>query len=83
MSTVRLPPAADVDAYLARARDLGARVIAVIPRQKTLEELFLHHAGASADRHTGASTDRHTGASAEGAAALAPAAAASSEEATP
>jgi len=37
---------ADVDAYLARARDAGARTIAVTPHHQTLEDLFLAAAGA-------------------------------------
>ncbi len=32
---------ADVDAWLARARELGARVISVEPRHETLEDLFM------------------------------------------
>jgi len=36
-----LPVDADVDAWLARARDHGARVVQVMPRHETLEDLFL------------------------------------------
>jgi ABC-2 type transport system ATP-binding protein len=36
-----LPGDADVDALLARGRELGARVLAVTPRFETLEDLFL------------------------------------------
>jgi ABC-2 type transport system ATP-binding protein len=43
-----LPPDADLDAALARGRDLGAKVVAVTPRHETLEELFLRQI-ASAD----------------------------------
>jgi ABC-2 type transport system ATP-binding protein len=32
---------ADVDAYLARARDAGAKTVAVTPHHQTLEDLFL------------------------------------------
>jgi ABC-2 type transport system ATP-binding protein len=36
-----LPADADVDAWLARARELGAKVISVDPRHETLEDLFM------------------------------------------
>jgi ABC-2 type transport system ATP-binding protein len=36
-----LSPSADVDGWLARARELGGKVVAVSPRQETLEDLFL------------------------------------------
>jgi ABC-2 type transport system ATP-binding protein len=36
-----LPADADVDAWLARARELGAKVISVEPRHETLEDLFM------------------------------------------
>jgi ABC-2 type transport system ATP-binding protein len=36
-----LPGDADVDAVLARARELGAKVVSVAPRSETLEDLFL------------------------------------------
>jgi len=39
---------ADVDAWLAKSRERGARVIAVAPRHETLEDLFLRRI-ASAD----------------------------------
>jgi len=39
--SLTLPTDADVDAWLARARELGARVVAVTPRHETLEDLFL------------------------------------------
>ena len=37
---------ADVDAYLARARELGAKTLAVTPHNRTLEDLFLAAARA-------------------------------------
>jgi ABC-2 type transport system ATP-binding protein len=46
--SVLLPPAADVDAWLARAHAGGAKVIAVAPRHETLEDRFLREV-ASAD----------------------------------
>jgi ABC-2 type transport system ATP-binding protein len=39
--TLTLPGDADVDALLARGRELGAKVVAVAPRHETLEDLFL------------------------------------------
>jgi ABC-2 type transport system ATP-binding protein len=36
---------ADVDAFLAEARGLGARLVAVEPKREGLEELFLRRAG--------------------------------------
>jgi ABC-2 type transport system ATP-binding protein len=43
---------ADIDALLARGRELGARVISVTPRHETLEDLFMRRiaddAGADA-----------------------------------
>jgi ABC-2 type transport system ATP-binding protein len=36
-----LPPDADVDAWLAKARELGAHTVAVTPRHETLEDMFL------------------------------------------
>jgi ABC-2 type transport system ATP-binding protein len=47
--SVTLPADADVDAWLSRARERGAKVVAVEPRHETLEELFLRRtAGADA-----------------------------------
>jgi ABC-2 type transport system ATP-binding protein len=43
-----LPADADVDAFLARARDAGAKTISVVPRHETLEDLFMRQI-ASAD----------------------------------
>jgi ABC-2 type transport system ATP-binding protein len=44
-----LPADADVDAWLARARERGAKVVSVAPRHETLEDLFLREI-ASADK---------------------------------
>ena len=41
--TIQLPVDADVDAYLAAARQRDARVVSVAPRRETLEELFIRH----------------------------------------
>lgn len=41
---VTLPADADVDAYLAAAREIGARLISVSPRHETLEDLFIRRA---------------------------------------
>jgi len=38
---------ADVDAWLVRARDAGAKVLAIEPKYETLEDLFLRQVGAS------------------------------------
>ena len=46
--SVTLAADADVDAWLAKSRERGARVIAVAPRHETLEDLFLRRI-ASAD----------------------------------
>jgi len=43
--SLMLPADADVDAWLASARDKGAKVVAVAPRHETLEELFLREIG--------------------------------------
>jgi ABC-2 type transport system ATP-binding protein len=48
---------ADVDAWLARARDKGAKVVAVAPRHETLEDLFLREI-ASADSSSAATEGR-------------------------
>jgi len=40
-ASLTLPAECDVDAWLARARDVGAKVVSVAPRHETLEELFL------------------------------------------
>ena len=47
--TVTLGADADVDAFLARARERGARVRSVTPRYDSLEDLFLRHAQKSGD----------------------------------
>ncbi len=47
--SLMLPADADVDRWLARARDRGAKLVAVTPRHETLEDLFLRQvAGADA-----------------------------------
>ncbi len=43
-----LPADADVDAWLASARDLGAKVISVEPRHETLEDLFMQKVAPNA-----------------------------------
>jgi ABC-2 type transport system ATP-binding protein len=45
-----LPAEADVDGFLAQARGLGARTVAVEPKHDTLEDLFLRRAGDAGDR---------------------------------
>jgi len=45
--SLTLPPDADVDAWLARARDGGAKVVSVAPRHETLEDLFLREIAAA------------------------------------
>jgi ABC-2 type transport system ATP-binding protein len=47
----------DVDSWLARARDKGAKVVAVSPRHETLEELFMREI-ASADTSSAATEGR-------------------------
>lgn len=42
-----LPGGADVDAWLARAHAAGAKIISVVPRHETLEELFLRTVGGA------------------------------------
>jgi ABC-2 type transport system ATP-binding protein len=46
--SLTLPAGADVDAWLARAHAAGAKVISVVPRHETLEELFLREVAAAA-----------------------------------
>jgi ABC-2 type transport system ATP-binding protein len=48
-----LPATADVDAWIARAHAVGAKVISVSPRHETLEDLFLREV-ANADASPGA-----------------------------
>ncbi len=55
--SLTLPADADVDAWLARARERGAKVVAVAPRHETLEELFLRQV-ASADASPAATEGR-------------------------
>jgi ABC-2 type transport system ATP-binding protein len=45
--TLTLPADADVDAFLAFARERGAKVVEVSPRLDTLEDLFMKRAGAA------------------------------------
>jgi ABC-2 type transport system ATP-binding protein len=47
----------DVDGWLARARDKGAKVVAVSPRHETLEDLFMREI-ASADTSSAATEGR-------------------------
>jgi ABC-2 type transport system ATP-binding protein len=54
--SLTLPADADVDAWLARAREKGAKVVAITPRQETLEDLFMRRiadADPSADAKEG------------------------------
>jgi ABC-2 type transport system ATP-binding protein len=44
---VSLPSAVDIDEYLAQARGVGAKVIAVVPQRETLEDVFIREAGAT------------------------------------
>lgn len=55
--SLTLAASADVDTWLAAARDRGAKVIAVAPRHETLEDLFLRQI-ASADASAGATEGR-------------------------
>jgi ABC-2 type transport system ATP-binding protein len=55
--SLMLPADADVDAWLAKARDKGAKVVSVAPRHETLEELFLRQI-ASADQSSAATEGR-------------------------
>ena len=52
--TLTLPPATDLDAWLADARAAGAKLISVVPRHETLEARFLREV-ASADASADAS----------------------------
>jgi ABC-2 type transport system ATP-binding protein len=47
--SLTLPADSDVDAWIARAQAAGARVMQVVPRHETLEDLFLRQV-AGADR---------------------------------
>jgi ABC-2 type transport system ATP-binding protein len=55
--SLTLPADADVDAWLAAARERGAKVVAVAPRHETLEELFLREI-ATADASSAATEGR-------------------------
>ena len=52
--SVTLAAGADIDAFLARTREHGARVRAVTPRYDSLEDLFLRHALSAPGDHGGA-----------------------------
>ena len=43
-----LPADTDVDAWLARARELGGKLVQVTPRHETLEELFMRRTATTA-----------------------------------
>ena len=45
--SLTLPVEADLDAWLARAHTVGAKVVEVTPRHETLEDLFLRQVAAA------------------------------------
>src|SRR5262249_13171080 len=45
--SLTLPTGADIDAWLASARERGAKVLAVEPRHETLEDLFMREVAES------------------------------------
>jgi hypothetical protein len=47
----------DIDAWLAAARDKGAKLVSVTPRHETLEDLFLREI-ANADKSSAATEGR-------------------------
>lgn len=55
--SLTLPADTDIDAWLASARDKGAKLVAVTPRHETLEDLFLREI-ANADKSTAATEGR-------------------------
>ncbi|MGE5187332.1 MAG: ABC transporter ATP-binding protein [Acidobacteriota bacterium] len=55
--TLTLPAEIDLDAWLAKARDQGAKLVSVTPRHETLEELFLRRI-ADADPSAAAAEGR-------------------------
>jgi ABC-2 type transport system ATP-binding protein len=55
--SVSLPADADIDAWLAQAHGLGAKVISVVPRHETLEGVFLRQI-ATADASSSAREGR-------------------------
>jgi ABC-2 type transport system ATP-binding protein len=55
--SLTLPADTDIDEWLARARDAGAKVVSVTPRQETLEEMFLREV-ANADKSSAATEGR-------------------------
>jgi ABC-2 type transport system ATP-binding protein len=52
-----LPAETDIDAWLAGARDKGAKLVSVTPRHETLEDLFLREI-ANADKSSAATEGR-------------------------
>ena len=56
-TSLTLPADTDVDAWLSRAREAGAKLISVTPRHETLEEMFLREI-ANADRSSEATEGR-------------------------
>ena len=55
--SLTLPADTDIDAWLAGARDKGAKLVAVTPRHETLEDLFLREI-ANADKSSAATEGR-------------------------
>ena len=55
--SLTLPADTDVDAWLANAREAGAKLVSVTPRHETLEELFLREI-ANADQSAAATEGR-------------------------
>jgi ABC-2 type transport system ATP-binding protein len=64
--SVVLPPSADVDAWLAKAREKGAKVASVQPRQETLEDLFVRSTVGSGGEEAEAKAKAKAKAEAEG-----------------
>ena len=55
--SLTLPADTDIDEWLARAREAGAKLVSVTPRHETLEEMFLREV-ANADKSSGATEGR-------------------------
>ncbi|HSD89711.1 MAG TPA: ABC transporter ATP-binding protein [Kofleriaceae bacterium] len=55
--SLTLPADTDVDAWLSRARDAGAKLVSVTPRHETLEDMFLREI-ANADKSSDATEGR-------------------------
>ncbi|HUS27824.1 MAG TPA: ABC transporter ATP-binding protein [Kofleriaceae bacterium] len=55
--SLTLPADTDIDAWLAGARELGAKLVSVTPRHETLEEMFLREI-ANADKSSAATEGR-------------------------